>query len=194
MPVGAKLSLLSMRDFPGRGIVHRAASAMRWWRQTFDWFHKIPTTWMIMMLDTSWLHFSSSWPGIAPSPQPPSDYLPLWPGLQLCLHQSLPLVCSSFLSNVWFRQGNFLILEKVIAKTDIVSFRDWTLVALHTSFSAFKQANQIKKVMAERRHHLATSCSAHLYPGSSMRYIIFLITAFAKKNLFLEMLQPFPPS
>ena len=187
-----------MRDFPGRGIVHRAASAMRCrWRQTFDWFHKIPTTWMRMMLDTSWpwrLHLSSSWPGIAPSPQPPSDYLPLWPGLQLFLHQSLPLVCSSFLSNVWFRQGNFLILEIVIAKTDIVSFRDWTLVALHTSFSAFKQANQIKKVMAERRHYLATSCSAHLYPGSSMRYIIFLITAFAKKILFLEMLQPFPPS
>ena len=54
MPVGAKLSLLSMRDFPGRGIVHRAASAMRCrWRQTFDWFHKILTTWMRMMLDTS---------------------------------------------------------------------------------------------------------------------------------------------
>ena len=54
MPVGAKLSLLSMRDFPGRGIVHRAASAMRCrWRQTFDYIHKILTTWMRMMLDTS---------------------------------------------------------------------------------------------------------------------------------------------
>ena len=70
MPVGAKLSLLSMRDFPGRGIVHRAASAMRCrWRQTFDHLHKILTTWMRMMLDTSWpwrLHFSSSWPGLPP--------------------------------------------------------------------------------------------------------------------------------
>ena len=206
MPVGAKLSLLSMRDFPGRGIVHRAASAMRCrWRQTFDWFHKILTAWMIMMLDTSWpwrLHSSSSWPGVAPSPQPPSDCLPLWPGFQplwpgllLSLHQSLPLVCSSFLSNVWFRQGNFLILEIVIAKTDIVSFRDLTSVVLHihTSFSALQQANQIKKVMVERRHHLATSCSAHLYPGSSMRYIIFLITAFAKKLSFLKCCNHFPP-
>ena len=40
--------------------------------------------------------------------------------------------------------------------------------------------------MAERRHHLATSCSAHIYPGSSIRYIIFLITAFAKNFSFLK--------
>ena len=140
MPVGAKLSLLSMRDFPGRGIVHRAASAMRCrWRQTFDYIHKILTTWMRMMLDTSWpwrLHSSSSWPGVASSRQPPSDCLPPWQGLQLSLTRlttSLTRLTTLFAS-ILALGLLFLLVQCLIPSRQLPDIRDSNRKDRHCEF------------------------------------------------------------